>query len=1496
MKRIFIILCLTLFIISVAAVSAADENQTIINDESDILTVSQTDEVLGADDGTFTALQNKISRAADGATINLENDYIHDSRFSDDGISITRDLTINGNGHKIDANGASRIFFISDAKVILNNVELINGTSDLGGAISNSEGDITLNDCNIRDNFASFGGAICSVLGSVHLSGCYFNNNIAASGGALYTHECDEVSFYDCDFNKNLAYYNGGALYSYGCEDVKIDECRFFEDCANWGGGIYSEQSIIALENSAFTNAYAIMGGGAIASNESGINIKSCNFKNDTCKNTGGTIYNFRSSLYIDDSEFRQGGSIGKGGVIGNLESNLTVLSSVFYDNFGTEGGVIYNIYGNVRIEDNTFYMSLAHQFAVMQGDLLDSLSIKNNYFINSTSNTANWNPAIQIMTRSTDITESGNHFEDAYHVFLELAGYYNGNKFTLKSNEINYIMSSTGKYYENWDTSASSSDTSSIAELSISDYYNPGISTIYGDYADEMRIAYDLKTYSSNLKDLTMTIKIYNDGGYLIEEESFVPEESEGDYCPDLNFKDLLIVVTKYYIPNYLGNNVVSLINTTPSDLDYLPSRYSSKDYGYLTPVKDQGEGGNCWAFAGIATLEACIKKITNITYDFSEENVKNNMAAFSTIGFDMEPNEGGYDFMVMGYLTSGLGPVLEEYDKYNPVSVLSNAFKSSFHVDNILFLPPRQNGLYDDIYKKAIMDYGAIAISLNLTDLYKENAYHSVSLVGWDDNYNNYDLYGNYAKGAWIFKNSWGEDWGDEGYGYISYDVEFLNDVVDYAHAYTFIFNKEDNYTQYYNFDDYPGVSDYIYNDGIIFADMVVSIPTGRTFYLSAISTYFKIPTSYVLRILDVENNIILTQSGYSEAGYYTIPLEKTVPMSLSEVYQILFAYANSDGNYLPICQIDDLTASNIMSNDGYYRCYASFDGGQTLNDLYELEDYHEFLYTGTRANTCQVACIHLKGTYGDCYPINLDIDEFEYVDLGEDTYINVELSDSGSILTNNLDTMTMIENSLVTLNIDGKDYYALIHDGKASLKIRFDEQGTHRLKAQYKNNLFESNVVEISFSSMQTDTQTSITSSQKANTVTLTAVVDSPTASGQMIFNINGEDYPAEVVNGVATLSLRNLDSGTYTAEAKYQGDGKNKLSTSSRISFSIEEADFTVTAPDLVKYFKGPERFVVTVKNKDNTPITNAEVKIYLNGQTYTKTTDSNGQTSMGINLNSGTYPVSCEYNEYEVDSKIIVMATVSGSDITKIYKNATQYYAKFIDTQGNPIRNRDVIFNINGVFYTRTTDGNGVARMNINLNPGTYVITAENPETTEKYTNTITVLPSIVENYDLTKYYKNASRYTLRILGDDGKPVGEGVVVKLNINGVFYERKTDTSGYMRMNINLEPGTYVITAEYNGLMASNTIKVISVIETWNLKMTYKDGSKFEARILDGQGRPYAGQTVTFNINGVFYEKITDGAGIARLTINLMAGEYIITSSFNGLNAANKVTISS
>ncbi len=499
------------------------------------------------------------------------------------------------------------------------------------------------------------------------------------------------------------------------------------------------------------------------------------------------------------------------------------------------------------------------------------------------------------------------------------------------------------------------------------------------------------------------------------------------------------------------------------------------------------------------------------------------------------------------------------------------------------------------------------------------------------------------------------------------------------------------------------------------------------------------------------------------------------------------------------------------------------------------------------------------------------------------GDSEKLEITLTESGS----------PIANADVNININNKDYIKTTDSkGKASLELNLNA-GSYDATVTYND---ISTVAKVTINQLATTTTMSYKKNSH-NSITLTALVDSSTAGGNVVFTVNGKDYAADkVVDGKATHTLSNLAVGNYEAKASYKGDVNHKASTSKSVKFTVEEVKYDVSAPDLVKYYKGPEKFVVTVK-ESNKPVVGKDVIINLNGKPYTRTTDSNGQASMAINLNSGKYDVTSEFDGIKVDSTITVKSTVSGNDITKIFKNGTQYYATFVDTSGSLIKNTDVKFNINGVFYTRTTDDNGVAKMNINLppKPDGYIITAENPNSTELHTNVIKVLPSIVENYDLTKYYKNASKYTLRIIGDDGNPVGEGVIVKLNINGVFYERKTDASGYMSMNINLPPGKYTVTAEYNGLKASNTITVLSILETKDLPMKYKDGSKFEAKILDGQGRPYVGQNVTFNINGVLYQRTTGDDGVARLTINLMAGEYIITSMFNGLNAANKVTIS-
>ena len=131
---------------------------------------------------------------------------------------------------------------------------------------------------------------------------------------------------------------------------------------------------------------------------------------------------------------------------------------------------------------------------------------------------------------------------------------------------------------------------------------------------------------------------------------------------------------------------------------------------------------------------------------------------------------------------------------------------------------------------------------------------------------------------------------------------------------------------------------------------------------------------------------------------------------------------------------------------------------------------------------------------------------------------------------------------------------------------------------------------------------------------------------------------------------------------------------------------------------------------------------------------------------------------------------------------------------------------------------------------------------------------------------------------------------------MNINGVFYNRTTNENGTARLNINLPPGEYILTAidPLTGLMMSYNITVLPTLIADDLEMTYQDGSTFNVTVLDGQGNPLANVAVRFNINGIFYTKHTDSKGIAKLNINLMSGKYIITSEYDGLKISNTISI--
>jgi len=214
--------------------------------------------------------------------------------------------------------------------------------------------------------------------------------------------------------------------------------------------------------------------------------------------------------------------------------------------------------------------------------------------------------------------------------------------------------------------------------------------------------------------------------------------------------------------------------------------SRYDLRDEDKLTPVKDQGEYGTCWAFATFGSLESCL--LPGESADFSEDNLvlQNGFDTGSTA--HDKYMRGGHIWYSTAYLARWGGPVWESEDAYGD-DITPGGLSARAHVQDISFYAPRASSLDNDRIKYAVTTDGGAYVSMSWQGsslgsiyykaathayYYNEPTYpnHAVVVVGWDDDYakSNFAL-APPGNGAFIVRNSWGTDFGDGGYFYVSY-----------------------------------------------------------------------------------------------------------------------------------------------------------------------------------------------------------------------------------------------------------------------------------------------------------------------------------------------------------------------------------------------------------------------------------------------------------------------------------------------------------------------------------------------------------------------------------------------------------------------------------------------------------------------------------------------------------------------------------------------------
>ena len=373
------------------------------------------------------------------------------------------------------------------------------------------------------------------------------------------------------------------------------------------------------------------------------------------------------------------------------------------------------------------------------------------------------------------------------------------------------------------------------------------------------------------------------------------------------------------------------------------LPESYDYRKTGRAPQIGNQGSLGTCWAFASLTALESSLLPTDRETFAVDHMTMHNS--------FLLGQDEGGEYTMSMAYLLAWQGPVPESEDPYGDGYSPDN-LKPSKHVQEIQVLGPKD---YDAV-KRAVYLKGGVQSSLftSMRDYESESVYynretnsycyigneqpnHDSVIVGWDDNFPkenfNMELEGD---GAFICTNSWGEDFGEQGYFYVSY---YDSNIGVHNIVYTGV-EPVDNYKKIYQSDLCGWVGQIGYGQDQAWFANTYRAGKGEElaaagFYATDKDTEYEI---YVARNLPeagsrgmeraLNDRTAVVRGKLANAGYYTVPLKEKIRLDDNEkfaiiikiktpgtVHPVAIEYDAGDG----IAQVDLSDGEGYLSHNG-------------------------------------------------------------------------------------------------------------------------------------------------------------------------------------------------------------------------------------------------------------------------------------------------------------------------------------------------------------------------------------------------------------------------------------------------------------------------------------------------------------------------------------------------------------------------------------------------
>ena len=1420
-------------ICSIGTVSATD-----LNDNSTVEVISSVDDCISVDEVTFTNVEQSQEVASTNAA--TWDELKTACQSSGDKVITLTGQSYNANSQIVFGNSAT-IIGSSDTYITTNNPNLIpffNSNSNLNITFLNvnfkdsncnifiqSAGNNELNNC-IFSNITTGAGktsVVYNTQGLMNLDNCTFtnchtqygtitnygsnvrmnvdncnfvNNNASVEPGAI--NNCGILNVTNSMFVGNNATWWAGAIHTHSNAQTRIIGSKFIKNHAGWNGGALFTYSKLEVYNSTFDENICdtTTGGGAIGSYNFGssynITIENCSFKNN--KNTasggnGGAITALNGGyLNVHGSNFTNN-SADNGLAICAFNANypnatggvpfLQVYNNTFNNHWSniTENTVQISA-GNYTFENNTFI------------NCNQTIRGVNNTFINCTPEDSNLLKSLNIQSIRLNQPIVANPENNITGPQWAMAGYDAQNSGQSPYNGINTLKVL-------WSKSLALISSPIIDEEgniyvvngnTISSFYNNGTSrwnfgawmlagiALYNDYiiapepGNKLTIVNKTtgKEVSSNIWQLSsaFTPIVDSEGNVYVSHE--YPYNGPGSVSGS-HWVGVASYNNDTTSPSYGYAFSASLIKLSKNPSYGKPGTLSAPVLDKLGNVwvntiegiigANIGSGSNIFKISNAGTSGRPVVGDNNVVYCFGNNNVIFALNAGGIIWNTTVPD--------------GIGKVLA-IDNENNVLYTVNAKGMVYKIDSL-------TGNISEFYNIEATVSSAIMIGANGT-LYLGDDKGTFWIIGSDGKLLDSCNFGSAIVGMPAMDKTGNIYIGTKNTFYVLTSKMESNISVDVQNI-----NVGDN------------------------ATIIATLPANAT--------------GNVTFTVNNKEYIVAIENGSAKLNVENL---------LSGTYDVLVRFMG-DNNYLPSENNASFIVSKVPTNMNIAVDNINVGEDAVINITLPNEISNELVSVTIDGKSYTVLINNGKGSLilsnlvANSYPITAKYDgNYKYTEGENTTALTVaKMSSAVNVTANNIKfgeeaviniAVPNVSLGVATVVVNGKSYNVAIVDEKGVLNIYNLAAGDYNVDVTYLGDnkyLSSTNAANFTVSKVSDYNMTvDIADIVKGENATITVTIPED-GTGSVIVTINGTDYKGTVIKGIAKVIIPDLDEGTYKVVTFYTGDNKyDSMIVNGTITVN-KNTITTLIMDDVVKYFRGSQKLTAKLVDAIGNPIANATVYFTINGKVYAKITDENGMASMGIGLVPNEYKVSAVFNgtkdhdKSTANATVTVKSTILGNDTTLYFLNGTKYVAKFLDSDGKALTNTTVKFNINGVFYTRVTDENGMASLNIRLDPKLYIITAYNPVTGEQRANEVTVLPRIIAE-DLSMKYLDGSSFNATLVDGQGKAVA-GVNITFNVNGVFYHKTTDANGVARLNIRLMPGDYIITSTYDKCWASNKITI-------------------------------------------------------------------------------------